>query len=186
VTAEVTPQHLYFSEEIIRQMSPQDQIKFQMNPPIRSQNDADLLMAGLINGEIDYLATDHAPHSPEEKAKGISGLTGLDTYAAFVTWLLLEKKIKPETIARVCSENPGHFFNQFLSSLGTQTDHYKKWGKGMGFLEAGFSASFTILHLKKSITISDEILKTKARWSPFSGVTFPGSLHAVFLSGHQL
>ena len=117
ITCEVTPQHLYFSEDLILEKSIEEQQLFQMNPPIRGDHDEKLLMEALRNNQIDYLATDHAPHSMEEKQKGISGLTGLDTYAAFVTWLMIDQKISAQTIARVCSENPGSFFNQFLNCI---------------------------------------------------------------------
>lgn len=185
VTCEVTPQHLYFSEEKIRQMTPETQVQFQMNPPIRGEREADLLLSALKKGEIDYLATDHAPHSPEEKQKGMSGLPGLDTFAPFTTWLMKEKGVLPETIALVASENPGRFFNAFLDSLNQKSDLMKKWGKGMGFLNEGYSASFTVLNLQKPVAITKENLKTKALWSPFLGVTFPGSVEAVFLRGQK-
>ncbi|MGZ3806583.1 MAG: amidohydrolase family protein [Bacteriovorax sp.] len=186
VTCEVTPQHLYFSEEKIRTMEKADQIKFQMNPPIRGVADQKKLLTALMNGEIDFLATDHAPHSPLEKEQGMSGLPGLDTYAPFVTWLLLDQKVPAETIAKVASENPGAFFNQFLDVLSKKVGQYKIWGKGMGFLEAGHSASFTVLNLKRSTLITPSSLKTKAHWSPFLGETFPGSLECVFLAGKKL
>ena len=183
VTCEVTPQHLYFSEENIRSKDLTEQVLFQMNPPIRSNSDSKKLLDALRNNEIDYLATDHAPHSPEEKLKGMSGLPGLDTYAPFVTWLLLDQKISPQTLALVTAENPGLFFNQFLESLNAKSGIYTKWGKGMGFLEPEFSASFTILNLKKSHRVTKSNIKTKALWSPFLNITFPGSLEAIFLSG---
>ena len=186
VTCEVTPQHLFFTEEMIRSMPPDEQVRFQMNPPIRSVNDKKKLLEALRNNEIDYLATDHAPHSPEEKSRGMSGLTGLDTYASFVTWLLLDQKISAETLALVTAENPGHFFNQFLNGLNLKTNHYKKWGKGMGFIEAGFSASFTLLNLTKSHTVTSSNIKTLARWSPFLNMIFPGSLEAVFVNGKKM
>lgn len=186
VKCEVTPQHLYFSEELISTMPKDKQILFQMNPPIRSIEDSKKLLAAIKNGEIDYLATDHAPHSPLEKSKGMSGLPGLDTYAPFVTWLLLDQKVSPEMIALIAAENPGAFFNQFLPELNNKCSSYKKWGKGMGFLKKGYSASFTVLNLLRPKTITLEKLKTKAHWSPFLGVTFPGSLAAVFLSGKRL
>ena len=186
VTCEVTPQHLYFSEEKIKKMPEDVQVFFQMNPPIRGEEDAKKLLAALKNNEIDYLATDHAPHSPEEKKKGMSGLPGLDTYAAFVTWLILDQGVTPQIIARVASENPGNFFNQFLPALSKKSDGYQKFGLGMGHLKVGFSASFTVLNLKKSSTITNENLKTKAQWSPFLNVTFPGSLEKVFLQGKAL
>lgn len=183
VTCEVTPQHLFFSEDRIRLMPKADQIQFQMNPPIRGEEDRKQLLLALKNNEIDYLATDHAPHSPEEKSKGMSGLPGLDTFAAFVTWLLIDQKISAQTMALMTSENPGLFFNQFLKSLNEKTELYKKWGKGMGFLAPGFSASFTILNLKIPHTVTTSTIKTKARWSPFLNTTFPGSLEAVFFKG---
>jgi dihydroorotase len=183
VTCEVTPQHLYFSEENIRSKDLTEQVLFQMNPPIRSNSDSKKLLDALRNNEIDYLATDHAPHSPEEKLKGMSGLPGLDTYAPFVTWLLLDQKISPQTLALVTAENPGLFFNQFLESLNAKSGIYTKWGKGMGFLEPEFSASFTILNLKKSHRVTKSNIKSKALWSPFLNITFPGSLEAIFLSG---
>lgn len=185
VTCEVTPQHLFFSEEKIRNMPAAEQVHFQMNPPIRGESDAEKLLAALKAGEIDYLATDHAPHSKEEKEKGMSGLPGLDTFAPFTTWLMKEKSVKPETIALIASENPGKFFNTFLSSLNEKSELMKKWGKGMGFLEAGYSASFTVLNVNRPVTITREKLQTKAAWSPFLDVTFPGSLEALYLRGQR-
>lgn len=184
VTCEVTPQHLYFSEESIRQMAPEEQVLYQMNPPIRPLADSKKLLEALRNHEIDFLATDHAPHSPDEKRKGMSGMPGLDTYAAFVSWLLLEQNIPAETIALIASENPGSFFNHFLGTFPKNMG--QRWGKGMGFLSAGYSASFTIINTKKSVVVTQQDLATKAAWSPFLNVRFPGSLESVFLCGKKM
>ncbi len=186
VTCEVTPQHLYFNEEMIKTLDPREQTFFQMNPPIRGVSDQQKLLQALRNNEIDFLATDHAPHSISEKEKGMSGLPGLDTYAGFVTWLLLNQKIPAEIIAKVTAENPGRFFNQFQTSINQQTNSTSSFGLGMGFLEPHYSASFTILNLAKSSTIKLENLKTKAAWSPFLNTTFPGSLECVFLAGKKI
>lgn len=185
VTCEVTPQHLFFSEEKIRAMAPDEQVHFQMNPPIRPEEDAQKLLRALKKGEIDYLATDHAPHSPEEKNAGMSGLPGLDTFGPFVTWLIKDQGVSPQTVALIASENPGHFFNSFLESLNKKSDLLKRWGKGMGQLRPGYSASFTVLNMKKPVTVTKENLKTKAAWSPFLGITFPGSVEALFLRGRR-
>lgn len=185
VTCEVTPQHLFFSEEKIRAMEPSLQVHFQMNPPIRSEEDAKILLSALKKGEIDYLATDHAPHSAEEKMAGMSGLPGLDTFGPFVTWLIKDQGLSAQNVALIASENPGKFFNSFLPSLNRKSELMKKWGKGMGFLDSGYSASFTVLNLKRPITVTKEKLKTKAGWSPFLGVTFPGSVEALFLCGKK-
>jgi len=186
VTCEVTPQHLYFSEEDINEMPASEQVMFQMNPPIRSREDAQKLLAALKAGDIDYLATDHAPHSKEEKQKGMSGLPGLDTYVPFVSWLLIDQGFSAYCIAKICSENPGEFINGFLESMNQQSDIYKKWGRGLGFLRPDYSASFTIINLKRPITIQLDKIKSKAQWSPFLQKTFPGSLECLFIHGKKV
>lgn len=180
ILCEVTPQHLFFNDETIPENR---KTFFQMNPPIRPKSEQEAMLKALFTGEIDFLATDHAPHSIEEKDQGISGLTGLDTYGAFVTWLLVEKKMDPRLAAKVCSENPGNFVNQFLPSLKKIDERFGSFGNGFGKLEKGFYANFTVLNLKKPTLVSKEKLKTKVSWSPFEGITFPGSVSAVFLGG---
>ncbi len=167
VTVEVTPHHLYFDETMIennRQM-------FQVNPPIRQTKENRMaLIRALRNGDIDYLATDHAPHTIEEKQKGISGLTHLDTYGPFTTWLVKEHGFTLLDVERVCSLNPGVFLNNFLK------DRY-------GEIKEGYVGSLTILDMNKEILINKEILKTKAGWSPFENVVFPGSVAMTVIKG---
>lgn len=186
VVCEVTPQHLFFTEEMIEEMPFLNRVHFQMNPPIRKKVDADKLLTALKNGDIDLLATDHAPHSEAEKNAGMSGLPGLDTYGPFVTWLIKEKNVCPKIIAKISSENPGQFFNEFLNANQLELNSFKNLGLGLGFLETGFSASFTILNINKPFKITKNNLKTKALWSPFLDYTFPGGVEAVFLKGVKL
>lgn len=163
VTAETTPHHLFFSDNTDKLL--------QVNPPIRQSEENRLgLIKALKNGDIDYLATDHAPHSLEEKKKGISGLTHLDTYGSFVSWLMKEHDFSSFDIARVCSVNPGHFFNQFSA---------EQYGK----IKEGYAGSLTIIDLNKPIKITSDKLKTKNHWSPFLGVTFPGSVVMTVVKG---
>lgn len=170
VTCEVTPHHLYFDVEDI---TPANRGWMQMNPPLRPAGDREAMLAALRDGTLDYLATDHAPHTLEEKARGISGQPHLDTYAPFVTWMIVEQGFAPERIAAVCSENPGRFVNPYTAP--------RKFGR----IEAGYVASFTVLNLKRPVTIRRSDLKTKCGWSPFDGVTFPGSLEALWIDGAQ-
>ncbi len=182
VFIEVTPQHLYFDAE---ELDERDATFFQMNPPIRHRKDKEEMLAALIKGEIDFLATDHAPHTEEEKLKGTSGLTGLDTFGPFVTWLLVEKKIDPKLIAKMTAENPGTFFNEFLPSWKKISKSYQHFGLGIGFLKPGYRANFTILNLKKNHTVKKENLKTKVAHSPFLNCTFPGSVEGLFIGGQK-
>ena len=180
VTCEVTPQHLYFSHDQL-----DNPTLYQMNPPIRERRDCEQLLEGLRTGVIDYLATDHAPHSMEEKIKGTSGLTGLDTYAPLVAWLLKEKGFAPELVAKFVAENPGRFVNEFLDSLSVRHKSYAKLGRGVGFLKPGFAANFCVLEFTAH-RIEKENLKTKVGHSPFEGLTFPGRALAVFSLGERL
>ncbi len=174
VTCEVTPTHLFFDRSML---TDENRFWFQMNPPLRDLEDKTALLDALINGDIDYLATDHAPHTIEEKKSGISGISQLDTYSLFVTYLTLEKKVLLKRIAEVCAKNPGDFVNPYLP---------EKYGKGFGRIEEGYSASFTILNLKRPITFQKEMIKSKSGWSPFEGFTFPGSVEAVYFQGKKL
>lgn len=182
VKIEVTPQHLFYG---IEELAEARWKTYQMNPPIRSTTDRDALMSALKNGEIDFLATDHAPHTHEEKEKGTSGLTGLDTFGPFVTWLI-DQGIKPELVAKIASENPGDFYNQFLPSWARISTIFSTMGKGTGYLKAGYRANFTVLNLNKPLTVTKEKLKTKVGHSPFMDVTFPGQVEALFIGGKKV
>lgn len=170
VTCEVTPHHLYFDTTGITDAN---RGAMQMNPPLRSAADRLAMLAALRDGTLDYLATDHAPHTLEEKARGISGQPHLDTYGPFVTWLMLCQHFTPEQVAKFCCVNPGDFVNPYTGP--------RKFGR----IEPGYIASLTVLNLARPVTIHRKDLRTKCGWSPFEGVTFPGSVEAVFLSGRR-
>lgn len=170
VTCEVTPHHLYFDETDI---TDRNRGWMQMNPPLRSVADRLAMLEALRDGTLDYLATDHAPHTREENERGISGQPHLDTFAPFATWLLLKQNFPPERIAEVCSADPGKFVNPYTAP--------KKFGR----IAPGHVASLTVLNLAVPTVVRREDLKTKCGWSPFEGVTFPGSVEAVWVDGRQ-
>lgn len=178
VTVEVTPHHLYFDESMFTN---ENHTLFQVNPPIRQTKENRLyLIQALKNGDIDQLGTDHAPHTIEEKEKGMSGLTHLDTYGNIVAWLIKEHNFTPQEIARVCSENPAKFINEFLASPEHSVGGYlKKYGE----IKEGYVGSLTVIDMNKKIKIESENLKTKCKWSPFLGVEFPGSVVATIIKG---
>ncbi len=174
VTCEVTPHHLFFDDT---QITDANRGWMQMNPPLRGPSDRTVLLEALRNGELDYLATDHAPHTIEEKqnpTKCPSGQPHLDTYGPFVTWLIVERGFNPERIAAVCCDNPGQFVNPYTGNL--------KFGR----IEPGYTASLTVLNLARPTKVTRESLKTKCGWSPFEGMTFPGSVEAVFVRGQRV
>lgn len=171
ITAEVTPHHLYFDDTML---TPENHRWLQMNPPLRGAKDRQALIKGLRDGSIDYLATDHAPHTKEEKLKGTSGVPHLDTYGAFTTWLMKEQGFTPQQVARAASANPGAFVQPFLPPA---------LGKGFGKIAIGYAGSLTIIDPDAPKRIEERDLKTKCGWSPFTGVEFPGQVSATIIRG---
>ncbi len=171
VTCEVTPHHLFFDDSVLNN---DNRGKMQMNPPLRSASDRRAMIEALRDGTLDYIATDHAPHTKEENAKGISGQPHLDTYGGFVTWLMAEENFTPQRIAEVCSANPGDFVNPYCAP--------KKFGR----IEPGYTASLTVLNTNDPWTVQAAALKTKCGWSPFEGMTFPGRVEATWVNGKLL
>lgn len=105
VTCEVTPHHLLLCEDDIKS----DDGKYKMNPPLRSAIDRQALWDGVCDGTIECIATDHAPHTAEEKARGLlksaMGIVGLETAFA-VSRTALGGKIAPERLLAMLGENP--------------------------------------------------------------------------------
>jgi dihydroorotase len=149
--------------------------RLQVNPPIRSAEDREAMIKGLRQGDIDFLATDHAPHTKEEKEQGVSGIPHLDTYGLFVSWLMREQNFTPQEIVRACSFNPGNFVNNFSKI---------KYGK----IAKGFAGSLTVLDSDHPTKVEAKNLKTKCAWSPFERVTFPGKIIYTIIKGkiHKL
>jgi dihydroorotase len=171
VTAEVTPHHLFFDESMLTE---ENRLALQMNPPLRSREDRLAMIEALRVGLVDYVATDHAPHTLEEKQHGVSGVPLLDIYGAFATWLMEAHDFREEDIARVCAWNPGTFVKEFLPA---------GFGKGYGKVAPGYVGSLTILDMGTPWTVKREETKTKCAWSPFEGFTFPGRVRATVLRG---
>jgi len=174
VTCEVTPTHLMFDTTML---TDENRHWFQMNPPLRGPEDREALLHGILNGDIDYLATDHAPHSIEEKMKGTSGISHLDTYGLFVTYMIKKLNVPLKTIARICCSNPGDFVNPYLP---------EKFGKGFGYLREGYAANFTVLNMLRPCLFKKEMIKSKSGWSPFEDFEFPGSIETVIYLGDSI
>lgn len=171
VTAEVTPHHLYFDDSML---TDENRLWLQMNPPLRSFGDRLAMIEALRRGDIDYIATDHAPHSHAEKLEGHSGVPHLDTLGAFSTWLIKEHAFTPLDIARVMARNPGTFVREFLP---------ESFGKGFGEITPGFVGSLTVIDMATPYLATASKVKTKCAWTPFEGVVFPGSVKYTILKG---
>ncbi|MEW6136625.1 MAG: amidohydrolase family protein [Thermodesulfobacteriota bacterium] len=180
-TSEVTPHHLFFCVrrgEVISPSGQRPEAKslLECNPPLRSEDDRRFLLEALREGSIDILASDHAPHTLQDKMGGAPGMPHLDTLGAFAGWLLKECAFSPTRIAQILAETPGTIFRPDLE-------------RPQGRIEVGACASFTVLDLDGE-TYVDEFgirdrgpLETLCGWSPFSGTGLPASVKATVIHG---
>ena len=153
VTAEVTPHHLLLCEDDI----PGLDTNYKMNPPLRGKKDLEALIAGLLDGTIDFIATDHAPHTAEEKAEKIElapfGIVGLETAFPLLYTHFVEKGIIS--------------LEQLLSYLTSKPcDAFKlPYGK----IEEGKQADIVLLDLKEEKVIDVNEFASKGKNTPFAG-----------------
>ena len=153
VTAEVTPHHLLLSEEDITEAN----TNFKMNPPLRSTEDKDALMKGLLDGTIDFVATDHAPHAKEEKEQGMLnapfGIVGLETaFPLLYTHLVQTEKMTLQQLVDAFTKDPTATFDL-----------------PYGHLQRGEAADITLIDLEKENVIDQETFYSKGKNTPFDG-----------------
>jgi dihydroorotase len=153
VTAEVTPQHLVLNTSYYAKMG----TLIQMNPPIRSEHDNQVLWQALRDGVIDFIATDHAPHTLAEKAKGYphspSGMPGVETSLAV---MLTQAKAGKCTVAQV-----SHWMSTAVAAA------YGIPHKGK--LEVGYDADLVLVDLETYKPVLREEVQSKCGWNPFEG-----------------
>lgn len=167
VTCEATPHHFSLTDEIIKTFN----TNARVNPPLRTQKDVEEIKKGLRDGTIDCIATDHAPHSIEEKdvefGAAPPGMVGLETALGLVITELVNKKILSweEAIARM-TVNPARILNLNL-----------------GRIEVGSSADLTIIDPKISWTVDISQFKSKSKNSPFEGRKLTGRVWMTMVDG---
>ncbi len=158
VTCETGPHYLAFCD-----MDLQEHGKWKMNPPIRSAADRDALIAGIKDGTIEVIATDHAPHSEEEKTKGLEksnmGVVGLETsFAAVNTYMVNAGHITFEKLVEIMAINPRKIF-----------------GLPAG-IKAGDKADFTVVDREKEWVVNPQEFVSLGKFTPFDGVKLTGDV----------
>jgi len=170
-TVEVTPQHLTLS-------APEAYDKLgtlaQMNPPIREKFHQDGLWEGLLNGTVDVIGSDHAPHTLEEKDQKYpaspSGMPGVQTTLPIMLDHCLNGKIKLEKLVQLLCERPAEMY-----SLGNK-----------GKVEVGRDADLVVLDLKSETILKNEDMGSKCGWTPFHNMTVKGKILKTYKSGSLL
>jgi len=167
VTAEVTPHHLLLCDEDI----PSLDTNYKMNPPLRGKEDQEALIEGLLDGTIDFIATDHAPHAAEEKAKGLQsapfGIVGLETAFPLLYSNFVEKGI--------------FTLKQLVDWLTIKPAESFKLP--FGTLKIGSKADIVLLDLQHEKTIDPEEFLSKGKNTPFTNWSCKGWPVATFVDG---
>ncbi len=169
VTAEVTPHHLFLTEELVRSYDP----RYKVNPPLRTQQDVDALREGLADGTIDAVATDHAPHSLEDKdcewAAAAMGMVGLETALGVVAAAMVDTGLLDWAgVADRMAVRP--------AQIGRLSGHGRP-------IAAGEPANLVLVDPSTRYTVDATALVSRSRNTPFAGTELSARPVATFLRG---
>lgn len=172
VTCEVTPHHLLMTDEEVAKTGFSTHCK--MKPPLRSERDRAAMIEGLVDGTIDCIASDHAPHHPDEKDVEFNaapfGILGLETTLP----LCLDRLVRPGILS----------LPRLIELLSTGPA--RVLGLPGGTLKPGSPADVTLFHPEEEITIRAVDFKSKSRNTPFEGWKLRGKPVATFLGGRKI
>jgi dihydroorotase len=173
VTAEVTPHHLLLTDDLARSYDP----LFKVNPPLRTEADVEAVRAGLADGTIDIVATDHAPHTREDKdcewAAAANGMTGLETALSVVaTTMVATGRMTWSDVARVLSTAPAR--------IGRIDEGPTAHGRP---LAVGEPANITLVDPDAEWEVDPAELVSASRNTPYGGRHLNGRVVATFLRG---
>lgn len=168
VSCETAPHYLLLCDEDL-----QEEGRFKMNPPLRSRADREALVAGIQDGTIEVIATDHAPHTAAEKARGLAGsamgIVGLETaFPLLYKYLVLKGVITLEKLIALMSVNPRRIFAL------------------EGGVEEGDAADFTVLDLGAEYAVDPGMFLSKGRATPFAGWKVQGRAVLTVVGGKEV
>jgi len=169
VTAEVTPHHLYFTDDVVESYDP----VFKVNPPLRTKADVDAVRAGLADGTINIVATDHAPHPSEDKdcewTAAAFGMTGLESALSVVYETMVQTGLMNwAAVADRMSTQP--------AQIGRVHDQGQP-------IVAGSPANLVIFDPRVSAEVVARNTASASRNTPYAGRTLPGKVVATFYRG---
>lgn len=168
ITAEVCIHHLWFSDENYKEKG----THIKWNPAVKTAHDRDQLWEALLDDRIDVIATDHAPHTLEEKNNPYTSAPSGGPLVQHALNAMIQAhkqgKISLEKIVQKMCHNPARLFQV----------------KDRGFVKEGFYADLVVVDLEKSYTVSRDNVLYKCGWSPFEGTTLDSTVTHTFLNGN--
>ena len=166
VTAETAPHYFTLTEDVLEKRD----ADYRMNPPLRTEEDRLAIMQGLADGTLDCIATDHAPHTEEDKAdfeKAPNGSIGMETsLAATLTMLYHNRNFTLMDIARLMSSNPANILKI-----------------NAGSLKVGANADIALVDVNKEWTVDRDKLHGKSKNTPFKNMKMKGKVVKTILGG---
>ncbi|QQY80329.1 dihydroorotase [Keratinibaculum paraultunense] len=156
LSCEVTPHHIALYD-----------LDYKVNPPIRKKEDVRAIVAGIKDGTVDVISTDHAPHSKEDKEKGSPGISGLETaFPICYTYLVKKGEISLNRLSQLMSATPGRLM-----------------GVNKGKIKVGYDGDIVLLDLDKEFTIDEKDFVSKGKNTPFNGKKVYGKVVATIRKG---
>lgn len=170
VTAEVTPHHLLLTDELAESYDP----IYKVNPPLRTQSDVEALREGLVDGTIDIIGTDHAPHPVESKEcewqNAAFGMVGLETaFPILYSTLIKSGRISWKRAAEVMSTTP--------AVIAGYANHGRP-------IAVGEPANLAVINPTGTLVVDRAQLASKSKNTPFHGMEFEGTVVATVFNGH--
>jgi dihydroorotase len=157
VSCEVTPHHIFLTDEV----------NYRVNPPLRKTEDVDSIIDAIKSGYVDAIATDHAPHSKEDKENGAPGISGIElSFQLCLTKLVKENKIDLKTLSELMSYNPCKMM---------------KFNKGL--MKEGYEADLVLVDVNKKSKIDINKFESKSKNSPLNGYEVYGEVLMTFKAG---
>ena len=156
LTCEVTPHHIVLYDT-----------DYRVNPPLRKREDVLAIIEGIKDGTVDVIATDHAPHSREDKENGAPGISGLETaFPICYTHLVRTGYISLNRLSQIMSAVPGRLM-----------------GTNKGKIKVGYDGDIVLVDLNKELRIEENDFISKGKNTPFNGMKVYGQVVATLRKG---
>ncbi|MBP1743311.1 MAG: dihydroorotase [Firmicutes bacterium] len=160
ISCEVAPHHIALTSDVV----------YRVNPPLRERRDADYLIKCIRDGYVDAIATDHAPHTAEDKKNGSPGMVGIETaFQVCYTKLVCEGHIDLPRLSEIMSKRPAEII-----------------GANKGQIKIGFDGDLVLVDLEKDTVITSGSFLSKGRNTPFEGFKVKGEVARTFKGGRQV
>jgi dihydroorotase len=157
ITCEVTPHHIGLTDEI----------KYKVNPPIRTRSDVDFLINAIKEGWVDAIGTDHAPHSYEDKKNGAAGISGIETsFSVCYTKLVREGHISINKLSEIMSKNPANIM-----------------GLNKGKIQIGYDGDLVLVDINKIFNVDSSKFQSRGKNTPFEGMELYGEVICTIKGG---